>query len=177
MTVTQARDDQDAIAAQGGDRKAGDRLMRRYMPLALAAAKRRLVSNAARQDAAAAAMLAVIEALPRFDPARDCPFRNFARSIIRWEITRWRCIEAPELHEELNGHDVEDDQAPDVDAHILCEQVRRHVGALPPPDRDVLLLSLEDRTHAEIASVFQVSRRRITFLAARGVDRLREVLA
>jgi len=91
-TTTLTRtDEEDAIAAQKGDRAARDRLVVRFLPVARRIATRNGATSV--DDASQEAMLALLQVIERYDSERNKPFRSYAHAAIRWAIVRWQTRE------------------------------------------------------------------------------------
>jgi RNA polymerase sigma-B factor len=75
--------------ADGQDRLAAELLMRRYIPLARALARRYAHMSEPAEDLAQVACTAFIAALPRFDPARGASLRAFAVPTMLGELRRY----------------------------------------------------------------------------------------
>src|SRR3546814_13161061 len=57
------------------------------------------------------------------------------------------------LHDDLHDNGTGDREGPDHDLHVL----QRLIAAMPPMDRALLLLYLDERSHREIAEILGTS--------------------
>jgi RNA polymerase sigma factor (sigma-70 family) len=170
--------DEDATAAQKGDREAGERLAKRFRPYAIRVATRCGVAHL--DDAAAEGMLALVEAIRKYDPAKDKPFRVFAKSQIRWGVVRVLYSEREEA-DACTSLDAGDEPLLDTIA-IDCDspeteaaraEVWARVESLPEQLRSVLLGWFAGSTQNDIAQSMGVTQGRVAQITREALGRLR----
>lgn len=143
-----------------------------------------------RDDVAAEALLGLVEAERRHDPARG-PFASLAGILCRqraWaEVKRQRRHERAEegiyVHGE-DGDELERADLPHVDPHggegVLVEQLREALADLPDRERAVLEarygLTGEERTLAQVGEAVGLSRQGAAVAERRALGRLRRAL-
>src|ERR1700756_1947450 len=76
-------------AWRAGDTRAREVLVRRYMPLARALARRYDHASEPFDDLVQVAHVGLLKALERFDPERGFPFQSFAIPTILGEVRRY----------------------------------------------------------------------------------------
>lgn len=112
-------------------------------------------------------------AYPRYDPERTFStwmYRialNVAISFVRIDVRERQSVP---LDEEL--HDVAGDGA-DHEKEQQVRALRRFIAELPPLDRALMLLYLEDRSGREIAEVLGISESNVTTKLGRLKQRIR----
>nr|WP_232475089.1 sigma-70 family RNA polymerase sigma factor [Roseomonas rubea] len=142
-------------AAQAGDRRAYDRLLRDCLPLLRAIARRRIRDAAEAEDAVQDTLLTIHRMLATYDPAR--PARPWIAA-----IAERRCIDRLRRHGRGAGREtpIEDHEAtlaaaPGVtgEDRIAGRQLREAVADLPDSQRTALRLAkLEDLPLAEASA-------------------------
>jgi RNA polymerase sigma-B factor len=78
-----------AAGRRGGNQDARERLVRRYMPLVRAVARRHLQAGESLDDLVQVGTIGLIAAVDRFDPRRGRDFLPFALPCVRGEIRRY----------------------------------------------------------------------------------------
>jgi RNA polymerase sigma-70 factor (ECF subfamily) len=149
-----AQSDRDAewaalmAAAQDGDRRAYDRLLREIVPFLRGVARRRLRGEADVEDAVQDALLTIHQIRHTYDPSR--PIRPWLAAIAeRRALDRVRTVarragreeELTEIHHEtLSGPGTNDGES-----RLQARDVRAAVADLPPGQRQAIeLLKLEE---------------------------------
>jgi RNA polymerase sigma-70 factor, ECF subfamily len=142
-------------AAQAGDRRAYDRLLRDCLPLLRAIARRRIRDAAEAEDAVQDTLLTIHRMLATYDPTR--PARPWIAA-----IAERRCIDRLRRHGRGAGREtpIEDHEATLAAApgetgedRIAGRQLRDAVAELPESQRTALRLAkLEDLPLAEAAA-------------------------
>jgi RNA polymerase sigma-70 factor (ECF subfamily) len=143
-------------AAQDGDRRAYDRLLREIVPFLRGVARRRLRGEADVEDAVQDALLTIHQIRHTYDPAR--PIRPWLGAIAeRRALDRVRSLgrrgareeELTDLHHEtLPGAATNDGES-----RLQARDVRAAVADLPPGQRQAIeLLKLEELSLAEASS-------------------------
>jgi RNA polymerase sigma-32 factor len=82
-----ARERELVLAAQGGDRAAQEQLVGAHLRLVRAVARR--VTRNPSEDVLAEGLVGLLEAIPRFDTARDCRFSTYASYWIRARVQQY----------------------------------------------------------------------------------------
>ncbi len=114
-------------------------------------------------------------AYPGYDPARAFTtwmYRialNVAISFVRTESNRQR--NAVPLHEDID--DIADDSGVDHESNERVRALYRLIGQLPPLNRALLLLYLEDHSHREIADILGISETNVATKISRLKQRIR----
>ncbi len=142
-------------AAQGGDARAYDRLLRDCLPLLRAIARRRIADHAEAEDAVQDTLLTVHRMLATYDPAR--PARPWIAA-----IAERRCIDRLRRRGRTSGRENPiDDHAETLAAppgvtgedRVANRQLRDAVAELPESQRTALRLAkLEDLPLADAAA-------------------------
>jgi RNA polymerase sigma-70 factor (ECF subfamily) len=143
-------------AAQDGDRRAYDRLLREIVPFLRGVARRRLRGEADVEDAVQDALLTIHQIRQTYDPSR--PIRPWLAAIAeRRALDRVRAVarragreeELTDLHHEtLRGP-----AANEGESRLRARDVRAAVADLPPGQRQAIeLLKLEQLSLAEASS-------------------------
>lgn len=143
-------------AAQDGDRRAYERLLREIVPFLRGVARRRLRGEADVEDAVQDALLTIHQIRHTYDPAR--PIRPWLGAIAeRRALDRVRSLgrrgareeELTDLHHEtLPGAATNDGES-----RLQARDVRAAVADLPPGQRQAIeLLKLEELSLAEASS-------------------------
>jgi RNA polymerase sigma-70 factor (ECF subfamily) len=142
-------------AAQGGDARAYDRLLRDCLPLLRAIARRRIADHAEAEDAVQDTLLTVHRMLATYDPTR--PARPWIAA-----IAERRCIDRLRRRGRTTGRENPiDDHAETLAApagitgedRVANRQLRDAVAELPESQRTALRLAkLEDLPLAEAAA-------------------------
>ncbi len=153
-------------AVAKGDESALQELMIAHMPSVHAVARRLLGDDAAADDAAQETFLAVWKSASSY--RGDAPVRawlmrialNKARSIGRWRSVRsWLSLDAPAGGEDegatmgdaLPDRSRESDPQAERERGDRAERLRAAVDALPPRQKEMILLRLEGLEVSEIA--------------------------
>lgn len=154
-------------AVARGEEPALEELMRVHLPAVHAVARRLLGDDAAADDAAQETFLAVWRSAGTYRgdaPGRAWIMRvalNKARSAARWRsVRRWLSLDAPaegetgspSLAEALPDPSPACDPAAERVRSDRAERLRAAVEALPPRQREIVLLRLEGLEVAEIAA-------------------------
>lgn len=142
-------------AAQGGDGRAYDRLLRDCLPLLRAIARRRIADHAEAEDAVQDTLLTIHRMLATYDPAR--PARPWIAA-----IAERRCIDRLRRRGRTAGREhAIDDHAETLAApagvtgedRVANRQLREAVAELPESQRTALRLAkLEDLPLAEASA-------------------------
>lgn len=142
-------------AAQAGDARAYDRLLRAALPLLRAVARRRILNPAEAEDAVQDALLTIHQLRDSYDPSR--PIRPWLTA-----ITERRAIDRLRRHGrsagretpiEFFGETLADPLANGGEARVAAMQLRNAVAALPPAQRMALAMAkLEDMPLAEASA-------------------------
>ncbi len=142
-------------AAQGGDTRAYDRLLRDCLPLLRAIARRRIADAAEAEDAVQDTLLTIHRMLATYDPAR--PARPWIAA-----IAERRCIDRLRRRGRTSGRENPiDDHAETLAApagvtgedRVANRQLREAVAELPESQRTALRLAkLEDLPLAEASA-------------------------
>lgn len=142
-------------AAQGGDARAYDRLLRDCLPLLRAIARRRIADHAEAEDAVQDTLLTIHRMLAAYDPAR--PARPWIAA-----IAERRCIDRLRRRGRSTGRENPiDDHAETLAApagvtgedRVANRQLREAVAELPESQRTALRLAkLEDLPLADAAA-------------------------
>lgn len=160
-----------------GDSAAFEALYRRYAGLLHGYLTRLVRSPSAADDAVQLTFASVIRSRGRFTPgARVKPWLYaIATNAARDQFRRGRGEELS-TPEQLGAW--AEPVQPGVHDHGLEQRVRRALEALPPAQREAILLHRwEGLSFAEIAEVVGVSETAAKVRAHRGYERLRELLA
>ena len=158
MVPTGQRDEPELVAlVQGGDARAFDELVRRYLERGYAVALSILGTP---QDAEDAVQSGFIRALERIDQLRPgSPFGPWFYRVLRSTALNLRRREGLRSHEEIplsaaGGGD----PARDLERSITRERVVEALGRLPEQQRTaVTLYDLEGYSHQEVAEVLGVA--------------------
>jgi len=164
-------------AAQQGDTRAYDRLLRAILPELRGFARRRLSSAAEAEDAVQDTLLAIHTLRHTFDPAR--PFRPWLLAIARRRVIdrlrrsgpRRRCevvLDDTLAHEAALETRAEGEQA------VLASELRQAIATLPPVQRAALTMAkLHDAPLADIAAATGRSVAALKVATHRGIAALR----
>lgn len=136
-------EDADIAAAQAGNMRARRRVAAAFLHLVWANVERLGVDQENRDDAIAEGAVELLEALDRFDPARNRPFGTYASVCVRSRLQDWLREQAGimrvgssrvgKTYEPAPGHDSLDEpceDSPDSEAHSMHD-VLPFVGPLP----------------------------------------------
>jgi RNA polymerase sigma-70 factor (ECF subfamily) len=150
-----AQSDRDAewaalmAAAQDGDRRAYDRLLREIVPFLRGVARRRLRGEADVEDAVQDALLTIHQIRHTYDPSR--PIRPWLAAIAeRRALDRVRTVarragREEELTEILHHETLSGPGTNDGESRLQARDVRAAVADLPPGQRQAIeLLKLEE---------------------------------
>ncbi len=174
--------DSEALLAQRGDRDAASRIIERLRPHARSLARR--LGARSVKDAEADAVVALIEAISTFDPARDRPFVTYAQSKIRWAVAHHVFDERQDdaRHESMDEPLTEDGDslhdrlanvgAADPERLAIAAETWRRIMRLPERTRSILLARLTGRTEPELAADFGITRGRVGQIVAQAVASL-----
>lgn len=142
-------------AAQAGDARAYDRLLRAILPLLRAIARRRIANPAEAEDAVQDALLTIHTLRDSYDPAR--PIRPWLAA-----IAERRAIDRLRRHGRRGGRETPIDPwtetlaAPatnTAEENLDAADLRRAIATLPPAQRSALRLAkLEDLSLAEASA-------------------------
>lgn len=169
-------------AAQEGDRRAYDRLLREIVPFLRGVARRRLRSEADAEDAVQDALLTIHQIRQTYDPSR--PIRPWLAAIAeRRALDRVRTVArragreeelTDVLHETLPGSATNEGES-----RLRARDVRAAVTGLPPGQRQAIeLLKLQElslaeasaRTGQSVTALKVVTHRAIQALRRRIID-------
>jgi RNA polymerase sigma factor (sigma-70 family) len=158
--------------------------------LGVAREEARAVSMGSRQwlrdDLTGEAYLLLVRAADEYDPARGVPFSAWARRVIRWRLheayrrrhSPYRAIVICEVPLDAAPEPV---VWPDEDARIDAARtgagVRRAMEPLPPRERRVIELLLEDRPQSRAMREFGVNESRVSQIKSSAFRLMRERLA
>ena len=166
-------------AAQGGDERAYEELVRMYTDLAFRTAYLFTASAADAEDAAQDAFVKAWRALGRF--RRGAPFRPWLLQIVANEAHNRRrsAGRRARLALRVAGETGSGDAAPSPEASVLAHEQRSGllaaVEALPDDARDTVVCRyFLDLSEEETASVLNVARGTVKSRSARALERLRE---
>lgn len=138
-------------AAQGGDARAYDTLLRDCLPLLRAICRRRIHNAAEAEDAVQDTLLTLHQVRATYDPAR--PFRPWLAA-----IAERRAVDRLRRHGRRGGREVEITEADEFAAseghegeeRVAARQLREAVAELPQAQRDALQLTkIQDLPLAE----------------------------
>jgi RNA polymerase sigma factor (sigma-70 family) len=166
-------------AAQRGDERAYEELVRMYTDLAFRTAYLFTGSAADAEDAAQDAFVKAWRALGRF--RRGAPFRPWLLQIVANEARNRRrsAGRRAQLALRVAGEIGSGDAAPSPEASVLADERRTSllaaVEALPDDARDTVICRyFLDLSEEETASALDVPRGTVKSRAARALERLRE---
>lgn len=143
-------------AAQDGDRRAYDRLLREIVPFLRGVARRRLRGEADAEDAVQDALLTIHQIRHTYDPAR--PIRPWLGAIAeRRALDRVRSLGRRAAREEeltdLHHETLPGAATNDGESRLQARDIRAAVADLPPGQRQAIeLLKLEELSLAEASS-------------------------
>lgn len=167
-------------AAQAGQTRAYDQLLRAILPELRGFTRRRLSDAAEAEDAVQDTLLAIHALRHTFDPGR--PFRPWLLAIARRRvIDRLRRSAPRRRHEVVLDETVADAAAaggPDAERLAMQAELRRAVAALPAAQRQALTMAkLEDTPLADIAAATGRSVAALKVATHRGIASLRHWMA
>jgi len=113
-----------------------------------------------------------------YDPARPVAtwmYRIALNVAISWVRGHSRELQQREAWDEVR-HDIADPLAHDPELGEQVELLRRFIHALPPLDRALMLLYLEDHSHREIGEVLGISEINAATKVSRLKQRIRQEL-
>jgi len=162
--------------AAGGDQTAFGLIFARYQRLVFSFAYRLVGSSAIAEEISQECFLALLQAAPRFDPARGrlatfayATVRNLARNHLRRQN--------PGL-EEADEPVVWDTGADELLRKELREVVQRAIAALPLAQREaIVLFEYEELSLAEIAEVLNIDANAVKARLHRARANLKTMLA
>jgi RNA polymerase sigma-70 factor (ECF subfamily) len=164
-------------AAQQGDARAYDRLLRAILPELRRFARRRLSSAAEAEDAVQDTLLAVHTLRHTFDPAR--PFRPWLLAIARRRvIDRLRRAEPRRRREvvldDTLAHEAALETRAEGERAVLATELRQAIAALPQVQRAALTMAkLHDAPLSDIAAATGRSVAALKVATHRGIAALR----
>lgn len=179
-------------AAQRGDKQATAELIARFQPLVWAAARRLSPSVSEVEDLVQEANLALLKAVRDFRPAGGAPFAWYAKRQVYWAVRaavrelRQRSSREEACLDEPSGDGLgaadrltDPDPTPEERALTGCEReaVRAAWAELTLRQRQVLAARLQGATFAATAARLGMAPSSAKGVAARGVARLRRLLA
>jgi RNA polymerase sigma-70 factor (ECF subfamily) len=181
-TSQQSADPHAALmrAAQQGDNRAYDRLLRAILPELRGFARRRLSSPAEAEDAVQDTLLAIHTLRHTFDP--DRPFRPWLLAIARRRvIDRLRRSEPRRRREVMLDDTLAHEGALEIRAEgehaVMAAELRQAIAALPPVQRAALTMAkLHDAPLADIARATGRSVAALKVATHRGIASLRRRL-
>lgn len=134
MTATRSERDPQEVAEQfarwraTGDRKLRDRLVEEHQSIAQACARRFASRGEPLDDLVQVAMLGLVKAVERFDPAKGIPFAGFAVPTITGELRRHFRDTTWAVHVPRRAKDLH------VRLPAALERLRNDLGRPPTPD-------------------------------------------
>lgn len=158
--AARALDEYLVLSARAGDRRAADRLARRWLPKLLRHARRLLGEAEAARDVAQEAWLDIVQGLARLDDPAAFPawaFRIVTRRAADWirHARRRRRLDAAAAAEPRETSAPARDESPDHAS--LRAALARAMAALPPEQRAaVALFYLEELSVGEIAAALSI---------------------
>lgn len=174
-------------AARQGDSQAVMRLLLQYEPLLLRAAHQPHLLSLA-DDALAQGYVSFVEAVQRYEEARQVPFAAFVRdkiygdlhTLFRRTCRRWqreKQLAPPGEGEEARG--VPETGVPDFSGRLADRaELLWAMQHLTGREREVLqLVCLEDRTQREAALRLGVSQQAVAKARKRALEKLRRILS
>jgi RNA polymerase sigma-70 factor (ECF subfamily) len=166
-------------AAQGGDARAYDRLLRAILPFLRAVVRRRILDAAEAEDAVQDALLTIHQLRATYEPAR--PIRPWLAAIAeRRAIDRLRRYgrrQGRETPIEAFGETLSAPQANTAEQRLQAAELRQAVAALPQAQRTALgLAKLEDLPLAEASARSGMSVGALKVATHRAVRALRKRL-
>lgn len=166
-------------AARRGESAAQERLYRLFERPAYTLALRLLSDPDEARDVLHDALLGVFQRLHQF--RGDCPFWAWLRQVVvNTALMRLRRRRRLDAHEEIvaDGEDAPDDRAPPPSLAAEAALLERALARLPATTRSVVWLAcVEGYSHPEIAASMQQSVSFSKSQLARGLARLRRLLA
>jgi RNA polymerase sigma-70 factor (ECF subfamily) len=154
-----SRDDawgQLMAAAQDGDRRAYDRLLRECVPFLRAVIRRRLRNDADVEDAVQDALLTIHQIRATYDPTR--PIRPWLAAIAERRALDRARVTGRRGAREIELDDVLSETLPGAltnegEARLVARDVRAAVAELPPGQRQAIeLLKLQELSLAEASA-------------------------
>ncbi|MCK6528759.1 sigma-70 family RNA polymerase sigma factor [Myxococcota bacterium] len=173
---------------QAGDREAGDRLVQANLRGAFLVARRYAWSGIDLDDLVQVAALGLLDAIPRFNPARGMRLLTYATWHMRGKLHRAMARGASlDAGDRAWRHATLPDEEGDPEDALLAEEgnrAARHdvaaaLNGLPPRERRVLeglYLADPPLRRADLAAELGVSRQRVQQLDHRARGRLRRAL-
>lgn len=169
-----------ASAMTHDDREAFEALLQRHRGIVFKIAHSYAANRADRDDLAQDIAVQLWRAWPGYSPERPATTWMY-RIALNVAISHLRGRTLPDRHHvpldddedaalavATGGHD----QDPDTDARLRT--LRRVISALPPLDRALMLLYLEERSQREIADVLGISESNVSTKVSRLKQRIRE---
>jgi RNA polymerase sigma-70 factor (ECF subfamily) len=167
-------------AAQQGDRRAYDRLLRAVLPELRSFTRRRLADPCEAEDAVQDTLLAIHTLRHTFDP--DRPFRPWLLAIARRRVIDRLRRSGPRRRQEVTlddtlAHEAALETRAEGERAVMAGELRAAIAALPPVQRAVLTMAkLHDAPLADIARQTGRSVAALKVATHRGVATLRRRL-
>jgi len=186
-TATRAPDpaapDPDVPAQRAPDRRSADRqafaaLLQRHRGLLAKVVGTYAWQQADREDLGQEIAVQLWRAWPGYDPARTVTtwmYRIALNVAISWVRGHSRERNHSEPWDAVR-HDIADPLSHDPEAGQQVELLYRFIHALPPLDRALMLLYLEDHSHREIGEVLGISEANAATKISRLKQRIRQEL-
>jgi RNA polymerase sigma factor (sigma-70 family) len=174
-------DEELLVAARGGDRAAFEAFYRRNLPVVVAICRAATRSPETAADLTAEVFAAVVQALPRYRPARGAAvawLRGIARNKARESLRRGRVEDRARRRLRLERLVLDDDDLARVD-ELAAEGQRAlaAVGGLSAHEREAVLARVVDeREYAELAASLQCSEAVVRQRVSRGLAHLKRRL-
>jgi RNA polymerase sigma-70 factor (ECF subfamily) len=159
-------------AARPADGQAFAALLQRHQGLLVKVAGTYAWQRQDREDLGQEIAAQLWRAWPSYDPARPVTtwmYRVALNVAISWVRAHSRELSHSEPWDPAH-HDIADPHARDPDAGQQVERLYRFIHALPPLDRALMLLYLEDHSHRQIGEVLGISEAN----AATRISRLKQ---
>jgi len=146
-------------AAPSADRQAFADLLQRHRGLLAKVVGTYAWHAQDREDLGQEIAVQLWRAWPSYDPRRPVTtwmYRIALNVAISWVRGRSRVL-AHSVPLDSDRHDLADPHPHDPETHQQVEQLYRFIHALPPLERALMLLYLEDQSHRQIAEVLGIS--------------------
>lgn len=162
-------------AAQGGDRKAYEQLLRALLAPLRNFIRRRVSDPAAGEDLVQEVLFSIHRARHTFRPER--PFAPWWRAIARNAIVDWLRKQGRRREQSLEGVELADESRIASDTEALSPELVEALEALPPNQRQAVeLIHVHGLSVAEAAAQAGVTAGALKVRAHRGYKALRQRL-
>jgi RNA polymerase sigma-70 factor (ECF subfamily) len=178
MADSTARAPADVSSRQAAGREAFADLLQHHRGLLAKVVGTYAWQPADREDLGQEIAVQLWRAWPSYDPARPVTtwmYRIALNVAITWVRGHSRDLRHQEPWDEAR-HDIADPLAHDPEAGQQVELLYRFIHALPPLDRALMLLYLEDHGHREIGEVLGISEANAATKISRLKQRIRQEL-